>query len=220
MEAVVFDLFHTLVDVARAPGARGRYTADILGIDRSAWNRACFSEHHDICRPSSQYEVIRSLARHIDPTIPDSRIRDAAEERQRRFDNALMHIEPKTLDVLNSLRKGGRRLALVSNASTGEVAAWPGSPLAPRFDKAVFSCDCGMKKPEPGIYHLALDALGVSPERSFFVGDGGSREHIGASAVGMRTVMVTRFIDEQTRLERREGVRHEIESIAELLDLL
>ena len=38
IRAVCFDLFHTLVDVGRTPGTPGRYTADILGLDRDAWN--------------------------------------------------------------------------------------------------------------------------------------------------------------------------------------
>jgi putative hydrolase of the HAD superfamily len=219
MKAFVFDLFHTLVDVATAPGSRGRYTADILGVGRREWHAACFSDAHDICRPTSHYEVVRTLAHRIDPDIPEARIRQAVEERQQRFDHALLNVEDETLRVLGNLRGRGLRLGLISNASSGEVAAWDDSPLARHFDRAVFSCECGMKKPEPAIYHHTLEALGVSPDESFFVGDGGSREHVGARAVGMRTVMITRFIDERTRRERAEGVQMEVCGISQLLVL-
>lgn len=219
MKAFVFDLFHTLVDVGRAPGACGRYTADILGVDRAVWNAACFSEAHEICRPTSQYEVVRALARYIDPDIPDARIREAAEERQQRFDHALRRVDEDTLDVLRTLRRRGPKLGLISNASSGEVSAWNDSPLAPLFDEAVFSCDCGMKKPDAGIYHQALEALGAGPGESYFVGDGGSREHVGARAVGMRTVLMTRFISAATRRGRGEGVMLEVATMSGLLEL-
>lgn len=219
MKAFIFDLFHTLVDVGRAPGATGQYTADILGIDRAAWNAACFSDAHEICRPTSHYEVVRTLANHIDPRISDGRIREAAKERQQRFDHALKNVDEETLRVLRTLRSRGLKLGLISNASSGEVSAWNDSPLAPLFDQAIFSCDCGMKKPQAGIYHHALQALAVAPRESYFVGDGGSREHIGAQAVGLRTVLITRFIDEATRKGRGEGVLLEVGTMADLLEL-
>ncbi len=52
----------------------------------------------------------------------------------------------------------------------------------------------GVRKPDPRIYQHALAAIGVRPEDAIFVGDGGSDEHRGARAVGMRTVLVTRFL--------------------------
>jgi len=35
---IFFDLFTTLISVSKAAGGRGRYTADILGLDRDTWN--------------------------------------------------------------------------------------------------------------------------------------------------------------------------------------
>ncbi|RLW70067.1 MAG: hypothetical protein B6D71_07800 [gamma proteobacterium symbiont of Stewartia floridana] len=42
-KAILFDLFGTLLSVSKAAKGRGQFTADILGLDRKAWNRACFS---------------------------------------------------------------------------------------------------------------------------------------------------------------------------------
>ena len=44
------------------------------------------------------------------------------------------------------------------------------------------------------IYQHALDTLGVHPSETIFAGDGGSEEHRGARAIGLRTVLVTRMI--------------------------
>jgi len=89
-----------------------------------------------------------------------------------------------TLEVLDALRADGHRLALISNATSDTAEAWPGSPLAARFDAVVFSCDVGLAKP-PAIYRAAADRLGADPATCVFVGDGADGELPGAAAVGM-----------------------------------
>ena len=52
------------------------------------------------------------------------------------------------------------------------------------------SCVVGMKKPDPQIYLLVCEKLGVNPEDCVYVGDGGSNELTGAAGVGMYPVMI------------------------------
>ena len=59
----------------------------------------------------------------------------------------------------------------------------------------MFSYEVGVRKPDARIYRHALESIGAEPHEAFFVGDGGSDEHRGARAVGMRTVLVTRFLE-------------------------
>lgn len=220
IQAVCFDLFHTLVDVGQIPGTPGRYTADILGLDREAWNAACFSDIHDICQPTDHRQVVRALAHSLDPTVPLDLIHQAADERKARFDYTLTNIEPDVLTMLESLKARGLHLGLVSNASTGEVAAWSASPLAELFDVAMFSCHCGVAKPAAGIYQQALAALGVQPDQSLYVGDGGSDEHRGARQLGLHTVLVTRWVKHRLTAEalqqRRQQCLTEIDHLGQL----
>jgi len=222
-KAIFFDLFHTLVDVAAAPGAQGRYTADILGLERRAWSDACFGPLHEICRPTEHSEVVQTLAHSLDAGIDEARIRAATQERQRRFDHALEQVDAEVLEVLDAVRGQGVRLGLISNASTGEVAAWARSPLAARFELALFSWECGLRKPDPAIYRLALSRFRLSPGQALFVGDGGSDEHRGAREVGLDNVLITRHLgglDPKALAARRATARWEIGRLAELLPLL
>jgi putative hydrolase of the HAD superfamily len=222
-KVIFFDLFNTLVNVSTAPDTAGRYTADILGVGRDEWNRACFGAAHDITGPTQQREVIRTLAHSLDPTIPIEKIDEAATERQRRFDYALRNVEAELLALLGEWRESGLRLGLISNASTDEVAAWPESPLRQLFDTAIFSCHCGLCKPQPEIYLHALERMGVAVDEALFVGDGGSDEHRGAAAVGLDNVLLTRYIADYSadRLaRRRESVKWEIAHLRELPGLL
>ncbi len=181
----------------------------------------CFSDLHDITRPTAHIDVVRTLAHAVDPAIAERVIAEAAAERQRRFGHALLSVEPEVTDTLAQLRQRDVRLALVSNASSGEVAAWPGSPLAPLFDATLFSCECSWRKPQPEIYREALRRLGVSATETLFVGDGGSEELLGANDAGMVPVWISRYLGgmaPERLAQRRHAAQRCIGRLSELLD--
>ena len=224
IKGVCFDLFNTLVNVAQVPAYIGRFTADILGVERSAWSRACFGPLHDICQSTSHAETLQTLAHSIDPLIPAALIQQAVSERQQRFDFALQAVDPAVLTHLGRLRRAGFKLALVSNASTAEVMAWPRSPLQALFDVVVFSCECGAKKPEPEIYQRALQQLALDARECVFVGDGGSHEHYGAHHAGMRPVLLTQHLDNAAimaiRTQQGAYLHAEVASLTDLWGVL
>lgn len=116
------------------------------------------------------------------------------------------------------LRADGYPLALISMCAPDAPAMWRASPLDGSVDVEVFSCDVALRKPDPEIYLLATERLGVVPERCLYVGDGSYRELSGAAAVGMHPVLIR---DPQ---EEAEMLRPEVEewagaSIASLLEI-
>jgi putative hydrolase of the HAD superfamily len=192
--AVLFDLFHTLIDVNGAPGPA---SSEILGIDPGIWNARIMyaARHHALGEISDPYESIRRIAHELDPAIPEEKIREAVAVRPRRFRHALIEVPAASLSGLARLRALGLPLALVSNAGLDEVEAWPESPLAPLFDAVLFSCHEKVMKPDPEIYLRAAARLGVEPGQCLFVGDGGSGEHQGARDVGMRTGLLLGLLE-------------------------
>jgi putative hydrolase of the HAD superfamily len=136
---------------------------------------------------------MRMVTHAIDPTVPEERILAAVQSRRRRFETGLIGIEDGILSALDRLRAAGIRTGLVSDAGADDVESWQRSPLRERFDAIVFSYQLGVRKPDARMYQRALDAVGARPADAIFVGDGGSDEHRGARAVGMRTVLVTRL---------------------------
>ena len=188
LQAVCFDLFHTLVDVNTAPGEA---SSSLLGIDPVVWNRKLMYEadHHALGEVTDPFESVRRIAHAIDPTIPEERIRRAVAARPRRFRHALLEVRPEILGALQRFRAIGLRLGLISNAGLDEVEAWSESPLCPLIDVPLFSCHERLMKPDPAIYWRAAERLGVEVDACLFVGDGGSDEHEGARAAGMRTVL-------------------------------
>lgn len=224
IKVLCFDLFSTLVDVGSVPLSVGRMTADIFGLEREQWNALCFSAHHEICQPTQAFDVIQTLIHSHNPSISHELIQQAVTERQDRFNYALTdHIQEDVLQGIKQLKQQNYQLILVSNASTAEVQAWSGSPLAALFDHSVFSCAVGLKKPDIAIYRHVCELAAVQPTDCLFIGDGGSDELIGAKAAGMQTLLMTRFL-KNNKVTRREAyvdvIDGEVASTLEVLEWL
>ena len=225
-KAVLFDLFHTLALVPPPAEVGDPTIPEILGLSSAEFQRKYYEEdvlgrclghiHDDV-------EAMRLIARSIDPTVSEERILAAVESRRRRFESSLIGIERPILAALDRLSAAGVRMALVSDAGADDVACWARSPLRSRLDAVVFSYEVGVRKPDPRIYKHALDALGVRPDESIFVGDGGSDEHRGARAVGLPTVLVTRYLRmwwPERVAERRPHADWEFEDVAAFVSAL
>jgi putative hydrolase of the HAD superfamily len=120
-----------------------------------------------------------------------------AEEKINKAAGVLFEYEAETMvpradaiKALAALKSADFRIGLISDCSCEAVAVWPETALAPFFDATVFSCQAGMRKPDPRIYRLALEQLKVSPAECCYIGDGSSRELSGAARAGLRAVQL------------------------------
>ena len=98
------------------------------------------------------------------------------------------HIRPddQMLDAVRRARAQGVRTGLISN-SMG-AGRYDRSTFPELFDGVVISGDEGMHKPEPAIYELGCERVGLPPAECVFVDD--LRENCeGAEAVGMTAVL-------------------------------
>ena len=221
-KAVVFDLFHTLTAIESSWGQGLPFTYEMLGVDRDAWDKQL--NRYSCARLAGEEQdstrIVGRMAREINPDITDDTIQSAVTNRIKRFEAALLDIPIETRAVLKTLKSQKKKLGLISNADTMEVAAWGRSPIAGIFDVEIFSCHVGAVKPEKEIYELCLSRLGVSSDEAIFVGDGGSSELQGARAVGLTTVMITGVIKElwpERIEERKTDADFVIEQLTELV---
>lgn len=92
------------------------------------------------------------------------------------------------------LRRLGRRhrLGIVSNTHDPAMvpALLAAMGVADVFDVVVLSVEHGWCKPHPSIYQAALDALAVSPEEAWFVGDSFEADYRAPSEEGMRALLI------------------------------
>jgi epoxide hydrolase-like predicted phosphatase len=90
-------------------------------------------------------------------------------------------------DAVRRARAAGIKTGLVSN-SWGNGLAYDQALLDELFDAVVISGQVGLHKPQPEIYVLAAERIGVAPEQCVFVDD--LRENCaGAEAVGMKAIL-------------------------------
>ncbi len=93
--------------------------------------------------------------------------------------------EQAMIDAVKTARAAGLRTGLITN-SWG-MGIYDRAPLA-IFDATVISGDVGLHKPQPEIYELGADRIGVAPTACVFVDD--LRENVaGAEAVGMKAIL-------------------------------
>ncbi len=126
-------------------------------------------------------------------------------------------------ETLTQLIQEGYRIGLISDCSSEVPLLWADTPFAPLIHAALFSCVVRLMKPDPRIYRLACEQLGVKPQECLYVGDGSSHELTGASRLGMHAVLI-RVPYEDTydahRIDAEEWNGPTIVSVREVLGLL
>lgn len=224
-KAVLFDLFTTLTSLTHLKEAPGRFTHEILGVPAQAWSHALFhrSRQRLIGAITDPVEILKDVAWKIDPWIPEELLLEAVDERRIRFRYCLENPPEGIVDGIREIRRKGYKTALVSNADVIEIEAWKDSELSTCFDETLFSCYEGFMKPDPEIFAMASDRVGVEAGECLYVGDGGNSELIASAEAGMTAVLTSQFlqaVSPEKVEERRKTVDHHIRNISEILPLL
>jgi putative hydrolase of the HAD superfamily len=213
MRAVIFDLWDTLVlyDVEHSR-ATERRIAERLGADPDHFHRV-WRESRSERDGGSLADSFRSAG------ATDELLPELLDLRRNAFREVAVPREG-ALETLRELRERGFRLGMISVCSEEVAELWEETPFAGLFDSTVFSCSVGLRKPDPAIYRLALDELGVEPADAVFVGDGANDELRGAERVGMRAVLILRPSQDEPYWEEAHGWQPRITSIPEVLELV
>lgn len=96
-------------------------------------------------------------------------------------------------DRARELAAGGYRLAILTN-NVREWHQWRSNVPLDVFDVVVDSSEVGLRKPDPAIYELVLERLGVEARRAVFLDDHPTNVE-AAQALGMGGVVVTADLD-------------------------
>ncbi len=100
-------------------------------------------------------------------------------------------VHDRMVERIRSLRADGYRTALVTNNVREAGDQWRTKvPLDELFDVVIDSSAVGLRKPDPAIFHLALEQLGgVEPARAVFLDDHPGNV-AGAEAAGLHAMLV------------------------------
>lgn len=128
--------------------------------------------------------------------------------------------EPGVHEMLADFRSAGLKLGLVSNTFI------PGKVLDRHLENTglmeylpvrIYSCNIRYRKPHPAIFRAALDATGLSPRQTLFVGDSPRPDILGSNRMGMISVL-----HDPAGRNRKSSIKpaFRIASILELKNLL
>jgi len=111
--------------------------------------------------------------------------------REHHRENLWRYLLPDTLDVLQSLQ-AHYRLAMISNSDGRAEALTIQYGLRPYLEFVIDSHEVGVEKPDPRIFTIALEKLGLLPSACVYVGDVYSIDVKGARAAGMSAILLDR----------------------------
>ena len=127
-----------------------------------------------------------------------------------------MYIDPEAQPVLEALRPRYRNALITNWDHASWIRRWlTVSEIGGWFEEIVISDEAGCAKPDPRIFTIALERMGLDPGEMAYVGD--SPEDVkGALAVGSIPILIRR--DKSDRGDIGGDVRV-ISRLSELLDL-
>ena len=193
IEAVVFDLFGTLVpefdrdDFYDAIDGMANVLAAPRDRFRDAWDKTALDRQtgvfHDI------EENLREICSILGVPTDDKALTRATAIRSALYDRWFSP-RPGAVQTLRELRSRGYRLALMSMCAPDAPARWRACDLARYVGVEVFSSETGLRKPDPAIYGAACGLLHVEPSTCFYIGDGAYGEITGAARFGMHACLI------------------------------
>ena len=226
IEAVLFDLDDTLVD------ARGGWRAGFaeaieelyagspalqrLGSPREIYDGQ-FRRYTEAAHQAAggewearftQEAFQRLLADHLEP---DPALAACLHEAYREAVHQHMTLYPDAMETLELL--GARfPLGLISNGprelQRPKVEAFM---LEHHFEVIVISGEVGLRKPDPAIFAIAIEALAVSPQGAVYVGDNPAHDVVGACDSGLAAIWVNRGDWPLDSLEGQAARRRHVE---------
>lgn len=224
-KAVIFDLFGTLVDSYDFLSYASvlRETSSILKIRHEdflkLWQET--EEKRLTGGFKTLEEALEHICRRLDAPV---KIFDINLAKMVRYDYLAGTYMPRqyAIETLSEIKKEGLKLALISNCTMETPDFWPNTPFAPFFDAVVFSSACGLLKPDPRIFQLAVEQLGVELQECIFVDDSGNNL-AAAKELGITAVQIENLEEnEKTHAMAPKGEWNgiKIKDLAELLDIL
>jgi putative hydrolase of the HAD superfamily len=195
IEAVLFDLFETLVTESGLAPTRASTLATVLGVDETRYRVAWKARRPRVVLGQMSFaDALTEICETATGRVDARAIERIRQQRVQEKLNAYRRIDDAVTALVGALADRGVHLGVVSNGFAEDVLAWPTCQLAHRFQSTAFSCAEGIAKPDPEIYLRVVRRLNARPATTLFIGDGGDDELAGAERAGLRAFRAAWFV--------------------------
>lgn len=203
IRAVLFDAAGTLIELSEPVGEIYARLGRQAGVDLPAWRLEdaflrVFGSAPPMVFPNSTAaeipglerawwrEVVRSTFLAADSTLRFADFDSFFASTWDHFSHAsAWRPRAGALATLTELKRSGLATGVVSNFDHRLHKLLQDIALAHLFDIIVTPMDVGCQKPAPGIFHFALEHLGVAPGEVVYVGDDPANDLAGARQAGL-----------------------------------
>ena len=204
IQAVLFDLDNTLTHRDLTAQAYSRYLAEyyapalaqvepdkiieiVRRIDNGGYPKKELLTHGSI-GASAAYALLQELHWLNPPSIEE-----LAQFWFSQFGRFAVEM-PAAEQVLTQLKDEGYQLAIVSNGGHDtRLNTIRGLGIEPYFDEIISSGLVGFNKPQPEIFQITAERLGVQPAQCLYIGDHPINDVQGATEAGMHALWMQGF---------------------------
>jgi len=206
LRGVIFDLGSTLLrhrndDHATPTRMRadlaGFLAAEGLPLDRDEFialfaakmDEFFIQRLNDWVEVTSAYVLRETLAELGQPPLTDE-MTGRALAAYFAYSETLWEPMPAVYETLDAVAERGYRMGIISNASddANVQRMIDNAGLRRWFDPILVSAVVGVRKPNPRIFEMALEAWSMTPAEAVMVGDTLGADVLGAQMAGMRSV--------------------------------
>lgn len=140
-------------------------------------------------------QVFDFLGEEADPKITEK----AAFEYGNKYLSSIRPV-PGSLELLKLLKTSGIEIGIITNnLERMQSTKLSGCGLADYVDFTLTSESCGIMKPDPRIFDIALRRFGTKPKEAVMVGDSYDQDIIGALKSGIPSVWFNRNGDQEVK---------------------
>lgn len=190
MEAIIFDLGGVILNID-------------YNLTRIAFEKAGIKNFHEMYSQANADDLFSNLET---GKIPEDEFYNELNKRTRLYLPAieiekawnamLLTFREKSLDFLDTL-KSKYKLFLLSNTNHIHLKAFNNiyfekkrnKPFEEYFDKAYYSCEIGLRKPNADIYEFVLNENKLDAGKTIFIDDSAQNVE-AAKALGMQTILL------------------------------
>lgn len=207
-DAVIFDMDGVIFDSERATMLCWLELADKYGIkDMEKPYLACTGTNATMTR-----QIM--LDAYGEDFPYDEYAHEASRMYHERYDGGRLPMKSGVVEILEYLKNSGKKIALASSTKKQKVISQlQDAGILNYFDEIVTGDMVEKSKPEPDIFLLACEKIGVSPERAYAIEDSynGIRS---AYRGGLRPIMVPDLLPaDQEMNELAEAVIDNLENV-------
>ena len=140
-----------------------------------------------ISKADLRYQRLKRSFDALDYDIEDDMI-DMLSDQYIEHLSSFSHLVPETVEILEYLKPNYRLHIITNGFSEIQEKKLKQSNISTYFDQIVDSEMAGVKKPNPKIFHLALQMANVDARKSLMIGDSIEADILGAQAVGIQAI--------------------------------